>query len=142
MSGSVFAVVTGASRGFGKSVAEELVRKLAPQHAVDIILIARSESGLTGTARAVEEITRGLASARRVTVRQEVMDLGNMGSLEQRLGDIFASVGTSLVRQGPWAGCDTVCFGRCLPIMCFTQKQGTCFRRGPSSRERTSSVVR
>lgn len=93
MGSRYFALVTGASRGFGKSVAEELVRRIVPQHSLDIILVARGERGLQSTATAIEGIAEGLGRAGNVVVRPESMDLADIERLEHRLDGIFACIG-------------------------------------------------
>lgn len=92
MGSRYFALVTGASRGFGKSVAEELVRRIVPQHSLDIILVARGERGLQSTATAIEGIAEGLGRAGNVVVRPESMDLADIERLEHRLDGIFACI--------------------------------------------------
>lgn len=86
-------MVTGASRGFGKGVAEELVRQIACVHRLDLILVARSESGLQNTAAAIKGIVDGLSDAKQVVVRQASVDLADMKNLEERLGKLFAGIG-------------------------------------------------
>lgn len=93
MGSRYFALITGASRGFGKSVAEELVRRIAPQHSLDIVLVARSERGLQNTATAIDGIVEGLGHAENVVVRQESVDLADVDGLEHRLDDLFADMG-------------------------------------------------
>lgn len=89
----MFVLVTGASRGFGKCVAEELVRKVSPQGPIDLVLVARSVSGLSGAADAIEDIKRGIPGAAEVVVRQEAIDLGDMDKLEGLLDALLDGVG-------------------------------------------------
>lgn len=93
MGSRYFALVTGASRGFGKSVSKELVRRIGPQHSLDIVLVARNERGLESTATDIKAIAEGLGHARNVVVRQESVDLADFERLEHRLDGVFADVG-------------------------------------------------
>lgn len=91
-----FVLITGASRGFGKAIAEELARQAAPEYALDFVLTARSESGLRGTTEAIDDIVRGLPRAGEVTIRRESIDLEDLDTLEARLAGLFAEIGASL----------------------------------------------
>lgn len=86
-------IVTGASRGFGRCVAEEFARQVAPVDPVDFILIARSENGLRTAAASIGDITKSIPDAAEVVVRREVMDLGDMERLETRLEEVFRGLG-------------------------------------------------
>ncbi len=99
--GRFLLLVTGASRGFGRCVAEEFVRQVAPARPVDLVLVARSESGLRGAADAIDEIARGIrvpagSAAADVVVRIEPLDLGDLDRLEGRLEGVFSRIGESL----------------------------------------------
>lgn len=89
----LFVLVTGASRGFGKCVAEEVVRTVAPECPIDLVLVARSVAGLSCTADAIEDIKRGIAGVEEVVVRQEAIDLGDIDNLESLLDTLLDGVG-------------------------------------------------
>ena len=86
-------IVTGASRGFGRCVAEEFARKVAPLNPVDLILIARNADGLRSAADSIGEIVKSIPDAARVEVREEPLDLGDMEHLEARLDAFFGGLG-------------------------------------------------
>lgn len=88
--------MTGASRGFGRSVAEEFVRQVAPATPVDLVLVARSESGLRTAADAIDEMARGICTpdgAADVVIRTEALDLGDLDQLEAGLVGVFSRIG-------------------------------------------------
>lgn len=93
MSGRLLVIVTGASRGFGRCVAEEFARKVAPLNPVDLILIARSADGLRSAADSIGEIVKSIPDAAEVEVRQEALDLGDMEHLEVSLDTFFGGLG-------------------------------------------------
>lgn len=97
MNGRTLVLVTGASRGFGRCVSEEFVRKVAPVNPITLVLIARSHAGLENAASAIEEVARGIPTASDVVVQQEALDLGDMDRLEGRLDDILAEIGEDFV---------------------------------------------
>ena len=93
MSGRLLVIVTGASRGFGKCVAEEFARKVAPLNPVHLILVARSENGLQSAADSIGEITKSTPDAAEVVIRQHALDLSDMEHLEARLEAFFGELG-------------------------------------------------
>lgn len=93
MTGRLLVLVTGASRGFGKHVAEEFVRQVAPSNAVDLVLVARSGPSLESVAGAIDTITKTIPDASEVVVRREVVDLGDLERLEGYLDVIFSKLG-------------------------------------------------
>lgn len=84
-------LVTGASRGFGKEVAQELVRQIASKQPVDVVLLARSRGGLQSTAEAIKM----MQLEHKVVVQPESLDLSDLSTLEQNVGKIFAEIGQS-----------------------------------------------
>lgn len=93
MSDRFFVLVTGASRGFGRCVAEEFVRKIAPLNPVDLVLVARSAAGLQSAASSVYEMARSFPNCKEVVVRQVVLDLGDLEPLEDRLDEMLSGIG-------------------------------------------------
>lgn len=94
--GRLLLFVTGASRGFGRCVAEEFVRQVAPTNPVDLVLVARSKSGLQSTSDAVDEIAKSIhvpGGAADVVVRREALDLGDLDHLEASLEGVFSRIG-------------------------------------------------
>lgn len=94
--GRLLLLVTGASRGFGRCVAEEFVRQAAPTNPVDLVLVARSESGLQSASDAVEEIARSIripGGVADVVIRREPLDLGDLDQLEAGLEHVFSRIG-------------------------------------------------
>eukprot|EP00903_Cladosiphon_okamuranus_P009416 g8980.t1 len=95
--GRFLLLVTGASRGFGRCVAEEFVRQVAPSSPVDLVLVARSESGLRSASDAIDDMARsirtndGLADVD-VVVRSEALDLGDLDQLEAGLEGVFSRI--------------------------------------------------
>lgn len=88
-------LVTGASRGFGRCVAEEFVRKVAPANSVDLVLVARSETGLESATDSVNEIAASISARGGVVVRKEPLDLGDLDHLEANLEGVFSRIGES-----------------------------------------------
>ncbi len=82
-------LITGASRGFGKSLALEAARQWGPT-GVDMHLIARSAPGLEATKQAVEAL-----SGQDVRVWTWPMDLGDLDGLPAKLTGVFAQVQTT-----------------------------------------------
>lgn len=93
MADRLLALVTGASRGFGKCVAEELVLQVACSNAVDVVLIGHCRSGLESVAAAINVITKKIPDVSEVVVRREVVDLGNLERLDSHLDKIFSESG-------------------------------------------------
>lgn len=100
--GRFLLLVTGASRGFGRCVAEEFVRQVAPAGPVDLVLVARSESGLQSATDAIDEMARSIrirtpdgtpGGAADVVVRREALDLGDLDQLEASLEGVFTRIG-------------------------------------------------
>lgn len=94
--GRLLLFVTGASRGFGRCVAEEFVRQAASTYPVDLVLVARSESGLQNVSDAVDEIVKSIrirSGAADVVVRREALDLGDLDQLEASLDGVFSRIG-------------------------------------------------
>lgn len=88
--------MTGASRGFGRCVAEEFVRQVAPASPVDLVLVARSEDGLRSASDAIDEMARSIRTpngAADVVVRRETLDLGDLDQLEASLEGVFSRIG-------------------------------------------------
>ena len=116
MSGRFLVIVTGASRGFGRCVAEEFARKVAPLNPVDLVLIARSENGLRSVADSIGEITKSIPNAAEVLVRQEALDLGDMEHLEVRLDAFFGEIGEITAHRAFALECSV--FGRSGVRLC------------------------
>lgn len=74
------ALVTGASRGLGRGMAEALARAGA-----DVVLVGRSNADLEDTARAIEAAGRGRARP----LPWDVSDIDALGELVQRSADAF-----------------------------------------------------
>lgn len=94
--GRFLLLVTGASRGFGRCVAEEFVRQVAPTSPVDLVLVARSESGLLDATDAIDEMARGIHTpdgVADVVVRREALDLGDLDKLEAGLEGVLSRIG-------------------------------------------------
>lgn len=96
MNGRLLVMVTGASRGFGRCIAEQFVHKVAPFNPVDVVLVARSAAGLRSAEERVDEIVKGIPDCLDVVIRQEAIDLGDLEVLEGRLDDMFAGIGELL----------------------------------------------
>eukprot|EP00040_Diaphanoeca_grandis_P017797 m.93300 g.93300 ORF g.93300 m.93300 type:complete len:256 (-) comp26625_c0_seq1:115-882(-) len=82
---SLVAIVTGASRGFGRSVCKQLAK--AYGSSLQIIMVARSASGLMETAKSLEQY--GTLSKNIVEITG---DLGDLSALDTVLDQIFASI--------------------------------------------------
>ena len=93
MTGRLLVLVTGASRGFGKHVAEEFVRQVAPSNALDLVLIARSGPNLESVAGAIDTMTKTIPDVSEAVVRREVVDLGDLERLEGCLDTMFSKLG-------------------------------------------------
>lgn len=79
--------VTGASRGFGRSIAVELARGLATQGvAPTFALLARDGSGLVETSDAVRSAAEGCA------VVSQSIDLSDMGTVHREFNAAIAAV--------------------------------------------------
>lgn len=91
--GRFLLVVTGASRGFGRCVAEEFVRQATPSNPVDLVLIARSQTDLETASNAIDEIAGSTSNPDGVVVRTEPLDLGDLDHLEAKLEDVFSRIG-------------------------------------------------
>lgn len=92
--------MTGASRGFGRCVAEEFIRQVAPSNPVDLVLVARSESGLRSATDAIDDMARSIGTQDGgadvdVVVRREALDLGDLDHLEAGLEGVFSRIGES-----------------------------------------------
>ncbi|CAM9237287.1 unnamed protein product, partial [Discosporangium mesarthrocarpum] len=83
-------LVTGASRGFGRHVAEEFVRSCAPTKSLDVILLARSSSGLDETAASLRGMI--VPDSHHLSIRKEIMDLGDLDHLEDRFDSLLHSL--------------------------------------------------
>lgn len=110
--GRFLLLVTGASRGFGRCVAEEFVRQVAPSTPVDLVLVARSESGLRAATDAIDDMAKSIRtpdgdSAADVVVRREALDLGDLDQLEAGLEGVFSRIGELTANADP-------ILGRCL----------------------------
>ncbi|CAM9837690.1 unnamed protein product [Ectocarpus sp. 12 AP-2014] len=90
--GRFLLLVTGSSRGFGRCVAEEFVRQVAPANPVDLILVARSETGLESATDSVNEIAASIGAPGGVVVRKEPLDLGDLDHLEANLEGVFSRI--------------------------------------------------
>eukprot|EP00752_Nemacystus_decipiens_P010617 g9455.t1 len=95
--GRFLLVVTGASRGFGRCVAEEFVRQVAPSTPIDLVLVARSERGLRGATDAIDDMAKTIRTADGeadvdVVVRREALDLGDLDQLEAGLEGVFSRI--------------------------------------------------
>lgn len=95
--GRFLLLVTGASRGFGRCVAEEFVRQVAPANPVDLVLVARSEIGLQNATDALNEIAASISAPGSVVVRKEPLDLGDLDHFEANLEGVFSRIGESLM---------------------------------------------
>ncbi|KAG5190283.1 hypothetical protein JKP88DRAFT_271474 [Tribonema minus] len=80
-------IVTGASRGLGRCLAQEAVRSIGKDHRMTLLLMARSESGLMETAASI----RGMNSED-VTIEVQPVDLGNLSTLETSLQNAFSGL--------------------------------------------------
>lgn len=108
--GRFLLLVTGASRGFGRCVAEEFVRQVAPSTPVDLVLVARSESGLRGATDAIDDMAKSIRTpdgVADVVVRREALDLGDLDQLEAGLEGVFSRIGGLHFAD--------YILGRCLP---------------------------
>lgn len=88
-------LVTGASRGFGRCVAEEFVRQVAPANPVDLVLVARSETGLESATDSLNDIAASISAPGGVVVRKEPLDLGDLDRFEANLEGVFSRIGES-----------------------------------------------
>eukprot|EP00624_Nannochloropsis_granulata_P007106 evm.model.NODE_6356_length_3053_cov_66.730759.1 len=80
-------LITGASRGFGKSIALEAARTWGP--ALDMHLIARNKRGLEATKQAVEALVSVSEGPR---IWTWPIDLGDLDALSPQLAQVFAAV--------------------------------------------------
>ncbi|CAM9190860.1 unnamed protein product [Ectocarpus fasciculatus] len=93
MSGGRFLLlVTGASRGFGRCVAEEFVRQVAPANPVDLVLVARSETGLESATDSLNDIAASISAPGGVVVRKEPLDLADLDHFEANLEGVFSRI--------------------------------------------------
>lgn len=84
---SCLVFVTGASRGFGRSIAAELARGLASQGLTPTFaLLARDESGLVATAEAIRGAAAGCA------VVSQLVDLAGLDSVHREFNAAVAGV--------------------------------------------------
>ncbi|CAM9182487.1 unnamed protein product [Choristocarpus tenellus] len=85
-------LVTGASRGFGRCVAEEFVRSCASTYPLEVILIARNKQGLQETASALRRVKERVDQSKDFKIREESLDLGNLEQVEQTLETLLSSL--------------------------------------------------
>ncbi|CAM9651284.1 unnamed protein product [Phaeothamnion confervicola] len=84
------AIVTGASRGFGRAIALELVATAAKRAPLHLVLLARGATGLDGTAAAARQESSSVAGNRHpLTIETQVLDLGDLDVLEARFQEIL-----------------------------------------------------
>jgi sepiapterin reductase len=82
-------LITGASRGFGKSLALEAAKTFGP--ALDMHLIARNKEGLEATKQAVEALTAD-SKDQSPRIWMWPMDLGDLDALQPQLAHVFDAV--------------------------------------------------
>lgn len=85
----VLVLITGGSRGFGRSLAIEAVRQWGPM--LDMHLIARNAEGLEATKHAVETLARA-SQKKGLRIWTWPVDLGNLETLPPNLARVFAAV--------------------------------------------------
>lgn len=126
------ALITGGSRGIGAAIARTL-----SEEGCDVILVARSEDGLTETATEIRNATDGEVS----TVVCDTSDPAAITSLATRFSEIDILVNNAgavpagqldeLTTEGIRAGWDAKVFGYMKMMECFY----------PTMRERQSGVI-
>eukprot|EP00953_Heterococcus_sp_UTEX-ZZ885_P017783 9951-Heterococcus_DN1.PRE.2 len=87
-------VITGASRGFGRYVAQAAARALS-KHDSHFVLMSRSAVELSETA----EIVRQSVNDSKVTVQCEAVDLGDLTTLEANINTLFSSLDANARRD-------------------------------------------
>jgi short-subunit dehydrogenase len=79
-------VVTGASRGYGRSLAEQAV-KLLGSRPLTFLLLARSAPGLLDTEKSLQALSAD------VTTHCHAVDIGKLDTLENALVPALKAVG-------------------------------------------------
>jgi short-subunit dehydrogenase len=85
-SSSLLLVITGASRGFGRAIAN-VVSASQRVDKVQAVLVARSADGL----RETEKVMRASANGQ-VDVSSHVMDLSNLDQLDTHLDELLSNL--------------------------------------------------
>jgi short-subunit dehydrogenase len=80
-------VITGASRGFGRCLAQAAARSLS-KHDSHFVLLSRSAVELEETA----DIIRQPVNESKRTVQCEAVDLGDLTKLEAKIDTLFSSL--------------------------------------------------
>jgi len=90
--GKVAVIVTGASRGFGQALSQELARRLAEAGVggIDFLLVARTEAGLAQTE---EAIRKAVPSNFEVKVARLPLDLADLDRVPEAFAAGLAQLG-------------------------------------------------
>ena len=85
---SVFVIITGASKGIGRSCAISFSRYSSNIKKLRICLLARNEDGLKETAH-LASVTQDETKTKEVDISTHQVDLSDMDGLEERIQDIM-----------------------------------------------------
>jgi short-subunit dehydrogenase len=80
-------VITGASRGFGRCLAQAAARALS-KHDSHFVLLSRSAVELRQTA----DVIRQPVNESKLTVQCDTVDLGDLTTLEANINTLFSSL--------------------------------------------------